>query len=89
MRHPTAIICLALAAPTLLSCDRQDTTADIDPKLGLDCFQIHRTALPPGTQYEGIDEVAADKLVIKVMTGAELQTVECGMGPDGSLKETR
>ena len=79
---------LALLAPLLLSCDQQHSVPDLDPKVGLECFENHRTSLPPGTQYEGVDEVAGDRFTIRVMTGAEVTTVECGLNPDGTLQNT-
>jgi hypothetical protein len=76
---------IALLAPLLLSCDQQHSAPDLDPKAGLECFEDHRTSLPPGTQYEGVDEVAGSHLTIRVMTGAEVTTIECGLNPDGTL----
>jgi hypothetical protein len=87
MRIITAIVYLALTA-LLVSCDQQNSTSDIDPKLGLECFESHRASLPPGTQYEGIEELAGNRLAIKIMNGVEVETIDCGLNPDGSLRST-
>lgn len=85
MRIFTSIVFLVLVAP-LSSCDRQQTARDIDPMLGLQCFESHRAALPPGTQYEGIDKVAENRLTIRIMNGTNVTTVDCGLNPDGALR---
>ena len=85
MRILTAIVQLALAA-LLSSCDQQHSASDIDPKLGLECFESHRASFPPGTQYEGIEKLAENRLVIKIMDGVEVMTLDCGLNPDGTLQ---
>jgi hypothetical protein len=85
MRILTAIVYLALTA-FLVSCDQQHSASDIDPSLGLECFESHRASLPPGTQYEGIQKLAENKLTIKIMNGVEVLTIDCGMNPDGTLQ---
>ena len=87
MRILTTIIYLALAAP-LFSCDQQHSTSDIDPKLGLACFESHSASLPPGTQYEGIEKLAENRLTIRIMDGVEVVTLDCGLNPDGTLRGT-
>jgi hypothetical protein len=87
MRILTTIIYLALAAP-LFSCDQQHSTSDIDPKLGLECFESHSASLPPGTQYEGIEKLAENRLTIRIMDGVEVVTLDCGLNPDGTLRGT-
>ena len=82
MRIPMAIVPIALSA-LLFSCD-QRSALDIDPKIGRDCFERHRTSLPPGTQYEGIKKVAENRVTIKVMKAAEVTTIECDLKPAGS-----
>jgi len=72
----------------LLSCDQRHSTSDIDPKLGRECFGSHRASLPPGTQYEGIEKLAEDRLTIKIMNGVEVVTIDCGLNPDGTLQGT-
>jgi len=79
-----SILILAFTMPLLSSCDRQEPTLDVDPQVGRECFERHRLSLPPGTQYEGF-EAAADRIMIKVMTGAELTSVNCALNPDGTL----
>ncbi len=85
MRILTSIVQLALIA-LLLSCDQQHSVSDVDPTLGLECFESHR--LPPGTQYEGIEKVAEDGLSIRIMNGVEVVTLDCGLNPDGTLQST-
>ena len=87
MRILTAIVYLAVTA-LLLSCDQQHSASDIDPKLGLECFESHRASLPPGTQYEGIEKLVEGVLTIKIMNGVEVVTLDCGLNPDGTLQST-
>jgi hypothetical protein len=85
MRILTTIIQLALTA-LLVSCDQQHSASNIDPKLGLECFENHRASLPPGTQYEGIEKIAEHRLKIKIMNGVDVVTLDCGLNPDGTLQ---
>jgi hypothetical protein len=87
MRILTTIVQLALTA-LLASCDQQHSASDIDPRLGLECFESHRASLPPGTQYEGIEKFAENRLTIRIMDGVEVVTLECGLNPDGTLQGT-
>ncbi|MCK5308552.1 MAG: hypothetical protein KAJ73_08080 [Zetaproteobacteria bacterium] len=87
MRILTAIVYLAVTA-LLLSCDQQHSASDIDPGLGLECFESHRASLPPGTQYEGIEKLVEGVLTIKIMNGVEVVTLDCGLNPDGTLRST-
>jgi hypothetical protein len=61
---------------------------DIDPRLGLECFESRRASLPPGTQYEGIEKLAENRLTIKVMNGVAVETLACELNPDGTLQST-
>ena len=83
MRILTAIIQLALIG-LLFSCDQQSSTYNVDPKLGFECFESHH--LSPGTQYEGIEKLAEDVLTIRIMNGVDVVTLECGLNPDGTLR---
>ena len=85
MRILTTIFFLVLTA-FLCSCDQQHATPDIDPRLGLECFESRRAALPPGTQYEGIGKLAENVLTIKVMNGVAVETLGCELNPDGTLQ---
>jgi hypothetical protein len=85
MRILTPIVTLALTA-LLCSCGQQQSTPAVDPKLGLACYESHRASLPPGTQYEGIDTLAENRLTIKIMNGVEVVTIACGLNPDGTLQ---
>lgn len=75
-----------LAAPLLIACTPQEPDTDVNPQAGRECFERHLAALPPGAQYEGIERAVAGRLSIRVMTGVDLKTLECGLNPDGSLK---
>jgi hypothetical protein len=83
MRIPTLIAQLALTA-LIVSCDQQHSASDIDPMLGLECFESHR--LPPGTQYEGIEKLADNTLTIRIMNGVDVVTLDCGLNPDRTLQ---
>jgi len=87
MRIPTTIIYLIMTG-LLVSCDQQHSVSDIDPKLGLECFDSHSASLPPGTQYEGIEKIAENRLTIKIMNGVEVVTIDCGLSTDGTLQNT-
>lgn len=74
---------------TLLSaCDQQQPTPDIDPKMGRECFESLRASIPPGTQYEGIDQVAENRITIRIMNGVDVTRVDCGLNQDGTLQGT-
>ena len=88
MRLPAATLSVALASYVLLSCSQQDAAIDFDPKLGQNCFEMQRAALPVGTQYEGIDGVDTHSIRIRIMDGTGVTTVECGLDPDGTLRST-
>lgn len=83
MRILTTILQLALTT-LLLSCDQRQSASDVNPKLGRECFEIHR--LPPGTQYEGIEKLAENGLTIRIMNGVDVVTLDCGLNPDGTLR---
>ena len=83
MRILTTIVFIAVTA-LLSSCNQQRSASDVNPKLGLECFESHR--LPPGTQYEGIEKLAENVLTIRVMNGVEVVTFDCGLNPDGTLQ---
>ncbi|MEN8132380.1 MAG: hypothetical protein ABFS45_19820 [Pseudomonadota bacterium] len=85
MRILTSIVQLALIG-LLSACDQQHSTSDLDPKLGLECFESHR--LPPGTQYEGIEKLAENTLTIRIMNGVEVVMLDCGLNSDGTLQNT-
>jgi hypothetical protein len=85
MRILLVTIQLALAA-FLISCDQQDSAIGIDPGMGLECYESHRASLPPGTQYEGIEKVAENRLTIKIMDGIDVTTTDCVLNPDGTLQ---
>jgi hypothetical protein len=86
MRRRYAIVFLALTGPLLASCGQEEPAIDVDQRVGQDCFDTHIASLPNGTQYEGIDRAVAGRITIRVMTGVELTTVACSLGPDGTLQ---
>jgi len=75
-----------MIAPLLVSCGEREPAIDVVPQVGRDCFDTHIAALPSGTQYEGIERAVAGRVTIRVMTGVELTTLDCGLNPDGSLQ---
>ena len=87
MRIFTSIVSLTLTA-LLSSCDQRHSATDIDPRLGLECYESHRASLPPGTRYEGVDKLSENRLTIKIMNGVEKVTLECGLNLDGTLHES-
>ena len=87
MRIITTIIYITLTA-LLVSCDQQNATSDIDLKLGLECFESHRASLLPGTQYEGIEKLAENRLTIKIMNGVEVTMLDCVLNPEETLQST-
>ena len=87
MRILTTIFSLVLTA-FLCSCDQQHVASNIDPRLGLECFESHRASLLPGTQYEGIGKLAENVLTIKIMNGVAVETLACELNPDGTLQST-
>jgi len=85
MRIFTATFQLALVT-LLFSCDQQHSASEIDPVLGLECYDSHRATLPPGTQYEGIEKLADNRLTIKIMNGVDVVTLDCKLKTDGTLQ---
>ena len=87
MKILTTIVLFSLTV-LLCACDQRNAASDVDPKLGLECFESHRTALPPGSQYEGIEKLAGSRLTIRVMNGVEVVTLGCDLNPGGMLQST-
>ena len=85
MRIPTSIGYLALTA-LLCACDQQHSASDVDPMLGLECFESHRASLTQGAQYEGIEKLADNVLTIRIMNGVKVVTMDCELNPDGTLR---
>lgn len=81
-----AILTITLAT-VLFACEQQDPGTAVDPMTGRECFESRRASLPPGTQYEGIDKVSDDRIVIKIMNGVDVTTLECELDPDGSIRK--
>ncbi|MEZ5542090.1 MAG: hypothetical protein R3F42_08605 [Pseudomonadota bacterium] len=78
-------IAYAGAAVLLFGCEQQHTP-DLDPEVGIACFEAHRFTLTPGTQYEGIDRLTSEAVRIKIMDGVRVATIECPLNPDGTLR---
>ena len=74
--------------PLLLSCDQRQAMSDADPALGRACFESRRAMLPPGTQYEGIEAATGQMIMIRIMDGLNVTTLDCALNPDGSLQGT-
>ena len=74
-----ALPLFTLLALLVAACDQRNQAADIDPQLGVECFESHRSSLPPGTQYEGIEKLEGTQLTIKIMNGVELVTLDCAV----------
>ena len=87
MRILNMIVSLALIG-LLSSCEQQHSASDVDPNLGRECFEKHRAALLPGTQYEGIEKLTESVLTIRIMNGVDVVTVGCKLKPDGTLQNT-
>ena len=85
MRILATIAYLALTA-LLSACEQQNSVSDVDPMLGRECFESHRASLPPGAQYEGIEKLAGDRLIIRIMNGVEVVTMDCGVQADDTLE---
>jgi hypothetical protein len=83
MRILTTLVYLAVTI-LLFACDQQHSAPDVDPMLGLECFESHRASLAPGAQYEGIEKLAGDRLTIRIMNGVEVVTLDCALNPDGT-----
>ena len=83
-RVPLLILIFTLTTPLILSCEPRDSAPDVDPQVGRKCFDLHLASLPPGTQYEGF-KATADRITVKVMTGAKLENLGCLLKPDGTL----
>jgi hypothetical protein len=81
------IVLLALTV-FMFSCERQSAAPNIDPVLGVECFEHHRASLPPGTQYEGIEKLADNLLTIRIMNGVEVVTLDCELAVDGTALAT-
>ena len=84
MRLLITIVLFSLTA-LLCACDQRHAASGVDPELGRECFEGHRAALPPGSQYEGIEKLAGSRLTIRVMNGVEVVTLACELNPDGTL----
>ena len=84
--HMIKTILTITLATLLFACGQQDPGTAIDPMTGRACFESLRATLLPGTQYEGIDSVSDGRIVIRIMNGVDVTTLECGLNPDGSIK---
>jgi hypothetical protein len=82
MRNLSTVVQLVLAV-VLSSCDQHPSAPDVEPGLGLECFESYRATLPPGTQYEGIEKLVENRLTIRIMNGMEVVTLDCELSEDG------
>ena len=83
----TTIILSFTTTVFLTACDQQEAVHDVEPQLGLNCFQSKLRSLPPGSQYEGIEGKDGNRLTIKVMDGTGVITVECALTDDETLQK--
>ena len=88
MRILTTVVQLVLAV-LLSSCDQHSSAPDVEPGLGLECFENYRATLPPGTQYEGIEKLVENRLTIRIMNGMEVVTLDCELSDDGKSMSGR
>jgi hypothetical protein len=86
MRLPSAILTLVLSTLSLGGCGQRESAPDVDPRLGRACFTAYQSALPPGSQYEGILAAGADRITIRAMTGAEVESFECTVAAGGAVR---
>jgi hypothetical protein len=87
MQLPTTSIFLFFTITvTLTACDQREAASNVDPQLGINCFQSKLPLLPPGSQYEGIEGKDGNLLTIKVMDGTGVITVECALTDDEALQ---
>jgi hypothetical protein len=83
MGLPAALLTLVLSTLSLGGCEQQESAPDLDPTLGRACFAAYQSALPPGSQYEGIAAAAANRVTIRAMTGAKVERFKCTVAADG------
>lgn len=88
MRIPVPIISVVVSTAALLACGQQQPPKDVDPMVGRDCFESHQPSLPPGSQYEGIAEASDNRITIRAMTGTQVETFDCSLGPDGTVTQS-
>lgn len=81
-RHTGKLLPIALIV--LSGCERPPAEPPPAPALGRACFDLHRVGLPPGSQYEGF-RVAGDRVLVRAMTGAGVEELECRLDTDGNL----
>jgi hypothetical protein len=85
MRFPALIVPVILSTSGLLSCGDEQQSTDVDPSLGLTCFEALQPALPPGSQYEGLIEVSENRITVRAMTGTKVESFKCSQEPDGTV----
>jgi len=86
MRPAYVMTATALVAVTgLHGCGQGQEEVSVDRATGRECFELHLDSLPPGSQYEGVAGVDGEKLQVRVMTGAELETIDCVIDADGEI----
>jgi hypothetical protein len=81
-RHSYKLLLVALIV--LSGCERPPSEPPPDPAVGRACFDLHLVGLPPGSQYEGF-RVAGDRVLVRAMTGAGVEELECRLDSDGNL----
>jgi hypothetical protein len=66
----------------LAACSPNDQ-APADPKLARACFESHRNALPPGSQFEG-GVLLDGQIKVRVMDGVGERFIECPAADKGA-----
>lgn len=79
------LVSCVLAVSGTVGCGNSGTPEEpaVDRATGRKCFELHLDRLPPGSQYEGVEHLAAGLLQIRVMTGVELTIIGCALTADG------
>jgi hypothetical protein len=85
MQAPVTFYALIVGAGLLAGCGQPAPEVTVDRATGRQCFELHLDSLPPGTQYEGVAGVDGERLQVRVMTGAEIETIDCVIDADGKV----
>lgn len=77
---------LMLTTVALGGCGRSSSPPiDVDRATGRACFELYLDDLPPGSQYEDIEDAGDGMLTVRVMTGVDLANISCRLAADGSV----
>jgi hypothetical protein len=87
MRILAEIIQLPLTV-LFVSCDQQHTPQMSIRSLDLNAFRVTVHYPHRGLQYECIENFAEKGITIRIMTGVDVVTLDCGLNPDGTALST-